>query len=178
MQTILIFFFVLSLFMTGCEKKEQQKTAQPPFSGPVQTQGQLQEQIRMLQDMVTKNPQDVRAWIQLGNLLMDSARFQEATDAYQKALELAPGNVDVMVDMGTCYRNTGQPQKAVEVYRKALAINPNHLNAHRNLGVVSAFDLGDRKTAVQAFEEYLRLAPNAQDSAQVRQLIANLKSQR
>jgi len=82
------------------------------------------------------------------------------------------------VDMGTCYRNTGQPQKAVEAYRKALAVNPNHLNAHRNLGVVSAFDLGDRKTAVQAFEEYLRLAPNAQDAAQVRQLIANLKSPR
>jgi cytochrome c-type biogenesis protein CcmH/NrfG len=178
MQRILIFFFVLSLFLIGCEKKEQQKSAQSPFNGPVQTQGQLQGRIQMLQDTVTKNPQDVRAWIQLGNLLMDSARFPEAIDAYQKALNLAPENVDVMVDMGTCYRNTGQPQKAVEAYRRALAINPNHLNAHRNLGVVSAFDLGDRKTAVHAFEEYLRLAPNAQDAGQVKQLIANLKSQR
>jgi|WetSurSiteA1Bulk_404760.scaffolds.fasta_scaffold00278_3 cytochrome c-type biogenesis protein CcmH/NrfG len=178
MKRVLIFSVVLLFFLIGCEKKEQQKSTQPPFSGPAQSRGQLQGQIQMLQDTVTKNPQDVRAWIQFGNLLMDSARFPEAIDAYQKALNLAPGNVDVMVDMGTCYRNTGQPQKAVEAYRKALAINPNHLNAHRNLGVVSAFDLGDRKTAVHAFEEYLRLGPNAQDAAQVRQLIANLKSQR
>jgi cytochrome c-type biogenesis protein CcmH/NrfG len=178
MKRVLIFFFVLLFFMIGCENKEQQKGAQSSFTGPVQSQGQLQNQIQLLQDTVKKNPRDNRAWIQLGNMLMDSARFPEAIDAYQKALELDPGNVDVRVDMGTCYRNAGQPQKAVEAYKKALAINPNHLNAYRNLGVVSAFDLRDRKTAVQAFEEYLRLAPNAQDAAQVKQLIANLKSQR
>jgi tetratricopeptide (TPR) repeat protein len=84
--------------------------------------------------------------------------------------------VDVRVDMGTCYRNTGRPDRAVEEYRKALAINPRHLNAHRNLGVVLAFDLGDKKQAIKAFEEYLRLSPNAPDADQLRQEIARLKA--
>jgi cytochrome c-type biogenesis protein CcmH/NrfG len=176
MKKILVFLFVITLFSSGCEKKEQQKAAQPPFSGPMQTQGQLQGQIQKLQEMVSQNPQDVRAWVQLGNMLMDTHSYQEAIDAYQKSLALDPKNINVMVDMGTCYRNIGQPQKAVEEYKKALAINPDHINAHRNLGVVAAFDLKDKKLAAKALEEYLRLAPGAPDAAQVRQLIASLKA--
>ncbi|MDQ7787140.1 MAG: tetratricopeptide repeat protein [Thermodesulfovibrionales bacterium] len=172
MKRILVFLFVLTLFSIGCEKKEQQKAIQPPFSGPVQSQGQVQK----LQEMVRQNPQDVHVWVQLGNMLMDTHSYQEAIDAYQKSLELDPKNINVRVDMGTCYRNIGQPQKAVEEYKKALAIDPDHINAHRNLGVVAAFDLKDKKLAVKALEEYLRLAPGAPDAAQVRQLIASLKT--
>ena len=32
---------------------------------------------------------------------------------------------------------------AVKEYRKALELNPQHLNAHKNLGVVLAYDLKD-----------------------------------
>ncbi|MFZ5907005.1 MAG: tetratricopeptide repeat protein [Nitrospirota bacterium] len=176
MKKMLIGFFVAAVLVAGCEKQEQQKSAQPPFSGPVQSQGELQGKISILQDMVRQNPRDVRAWVQLGNLFMDTHRYQEAIDAYQTSLELDPSNVDVRVDMGTCYRNIGQPRKAVEEYNKAIAINPGHINAHRNLGVVAAFDLKDRVLAVREFEEYLRLAPDAPDAAQVRQLLANLKA--
>jgi tetratricopeptide (TPR) repeat protein len=107
---------------------------------------------------------------------MDTYRFNEAIAAYQNALELDPKNVDVRVDMAICYRNIGNPQKAVEEFRKAITINPNHLNAHRNLGVVLAFDLGDKKQAAKEWEEYLRLAPNAPDANQLRQEIAKLKA--
>ncbi|MEW6584028.1 MAG: tetratricopeptide repeat protein [Nitrospirota bacterium] len=176
MKRMAIGLLIVFLFSFGCQKKEEQKTSQQGFSGPVQSPGQLQNQIQLLQDAVKKNPQDVRGWIQLGNVLMDTARFQEAIDAYQRALELDPRNVDVRVDMGTCYRNMGQPQKAVEEYKKAISIDPNHVNAHRNLGVVFAFDLREKKLAVKEFEEYLRLAPNAPDATQVRQIIADLKT--
>lgn len=176
MKGILTLVLVASLFSIGCEKKEPQKAAQSPYSGPVQNQGQLQDHIRTVQEIIRQNPQDVRAWVQLGNMLMDSQRYQEAIDAYRKSLELDPKNVDAMVDMGTCYRNIGQPKKAVEEYKKALAVNPDHINAHRNLGVVAAFDLKDKQLAARELEEYLRLAPGAPDAAQVKQLIASLKT--
>ena len=171
MKRILIVLLTLFLFLTSCQKKEEQK-AQTSFpKGPVI----VDNNIMLLQESVGKDPKNVDAWIQLGNILMDTSRFQEAIDAYQKALELNDKNLDVRVDMGTCYRRIGKPDKAVEQYRKAIATDHNHLNAHRNLGVVLAFDLNNRSEAIKEFEEYLKLAPDAPDGQKVRQLLEKLK---
>ncbi len=172
MKKIFIACITCFLFIANCQKKEEPRV-QPPFpAGPVQGQNE----IPLLQELVKKDPKNLGAWVKLGNILMDSHRFNEAIEAYQEALNLDPKNVDVRVDIGTCYRNTGNPQKAVEEYKKAITINPNHLNAHRNLGVVLAFDIGDKKQAVKELAEYLRLAPNAPDANQLRQEIARLKA--
>jgi tetratricopeptide (TPR) repeat protein len=172
MKRILIACLASFLLLANCQKKEEPKAQAPYPAGPVHEENE----IALLQNIVKQDPRNVRAWIKLGNSLMDTHRYQEAIDAYQKAIELDPKNMDVMVDMGTCYRNIGRPDSAVEEYRKAIAINPRHPNAHRNLGVVLAFDLGDKKQAIKEFEEYLRLSPNAPDDYQLRQEIARLKS--
>ena len=160
------------LFLTNCQKKEEPKLQTPLTSGPVQAQ----DEIGLLQGIVKQDPKNVSAWIELGNMLMDSSRFQEAINAYQKALELDPKNVDVRVDMGTCYRGIGRSDRAVEEYRKAIAINPRHLYAHRNLGTVLLFDLGNKKQGIKELEEYLSLSPNAPDANQIRQEITRLKA--
>jgi len=171
MKRILIVCLTLLLFLTNCQKKEEQK-AQTSFpKGPVI----VDNEIMRFQESVRKDPKNVDAWIQIGNILMDTSRFPEAIDAYQKALELNDKNVDVRVDMATCYRRIGNPDKAAEQYRKAIAIEPKHLNAHRNLGVVLAFDLNKKSEAIKEFEEYLKLAPNAPDAQNVRQLVEKLK---
>lgn len=172
MKKILIVCLTLFLFLTNCQKKEEQKTQTPFPKGPVI----VDNEIMRFQELVRKDPKNVDAWIQLGNVSMDTKRFHEAIDSYQKALELNDKNLDVRVDMGTCYRNIGKPDKAVEEYRKAIALNPKHLNAHRNLGVVLAFDLNNKSEAIKEFEEYLKLAPNAPDADSVRQLVAKLKA--
>lgn len=172
MKRILIVCLAFFLLLANCQKKEEPKLRTPIPAGPVHGQNE----IMLLQEMVRQNPKNVSAWIKLGNIMMDTSRFHAAIDAYQKALELDQKNVDVRVDMGTCYRNIGRSDRAAEEYRKAIAINPRHLNAHRNLGVVFAFDLGDKKQAVKEFEEYLMLSPNAPDAYRIRQEIAKLKA--
>ena len=106
---------------------------------------------------------------------MDSHRYQEAINAYQKALELDQDKVDVRVDMGTCFKNIGQFNRAVEEYRKALTIDPRHVNAHRNLGVVLGFDLGDKKEAIKELEESLRLSSYGPGADNARKMIEELK---
>ena len=172
MKWLLIICVASLCLPTGCQQKEETKMRTP---SPAEAE-RVQNQILQLQEIVRQDPKNLSAWIQLGDISMDSSRFYEAIDAYQKALALDEKNVNVMVDLGTCYRSIGKPDKAAEEYRKAIAINPNHINAHRNLGIVLAFDLNDRKGAIKQLEEYLRLSPQATDAGQIGQLIEKLKA--
>jgi tetratricopeptide (TPR) repeat protein len=172
---ILVVVLVL-IAAIGCSQQRQEpKKGQAGYPGGAAV-GISPEEMRLLEQAAKQSPKNAAAWISLGNALMDSNRFGEAADAYQKALALDPKNVDVLVDMGTCLKNSGRPQQAVEEYRKAIKINPNHLYAHRNMGVVLAFDLKDKKEAAKEFEKYLALAPNAPDAGEIRQMVQNLKS--
>ncbi|MGO9378259.1 MAG: tetratricopeptide repeat protein [Dissulfurispiraceae bacterium] len=166
-----ILLFLLALTTSACQQKEQPK----PQSQPV---GQIQPQNdpKILQDIVQKDPNNLKVWIELGNVLMDTSRFNEAIDAYQKALSLDPTDVDVRVDMGTCYRNVGRSDIALKEFRKAIEINPNHALAHRNMGVVLAADVRDNAQAVKEYEKYLQLAPNAVDADTIREDILRLKA--
>ncbi|MBA4374117.1 MAG: hypothetical protein C0402_14805 [Thermodesulfovibrio sp.] len=179
---------VISMLMFGCQNKDEAKPQYqfpsgggsapggPVGGGPIQGGAmQGQDELKMLKEAAAKDPKNVQVWIRMGNLSMDSGRFQEAVDAYQEALKLDPKNVDVRVDMGTCYRNTGKPDIAVKEYRKAIELNPNHLNAHKNMGVVLAYDLGDKAQAIKAFEKVLQIAPNSPDAGPIQQEIQKLK---
>ncbi len=167
---LIMFLFLIA----GCNDQRQEPKGQAGFSAAVAMKSP--EEIRQLEQFAKQAPKNPQAWTMLGNALMDSNRFVEAVDAYQKSLALDPKNVNVRVDMGTCYRNSGRPQQAIEEYRKALKTDPNHINANRNMGVVFAYDLNDKKGAVKAFEKYLELAPAAPDVAEIRQVVQTLKS--
>ena len=172
MKKLFIICMVFFVFLTSCEKKEEPKVQAPLPSDSLA----VQNRIMQLQEFVSRDPKNLNALIELGNLLMDSSRFQEAIDAYGKALDIDRKNVDARVDMGTCYRKIRQPEKAAEEYREAIAIAPDHPNAHRNLGIVLAFDLNDKKGAIKELGEYIRLAPHAADADKIRTLIAQMKA--
>jgi len=168
----LIAFCLIALFLvSSCQKKEESKM-QTPFPN---NSMELQNKIVQLEGLVKQDPKNLNAWIELGNSFMDSSHFPEAVNAYQKALDMSPNNVDVRVDLGTCYRSAGQPEKAAEEYRKAISTDPRHANAHRNLGIVLAFDLKDKQGAIKELEKYLSLAPNAPDSQKISGLVTELR---
>lgn len=168
----LIVFLLLLAVAVSCQRKDEPKSQSQPPADMIHTQNEL----KLLQDAVKADPGNPNAWISLGNLFMDSSRFDEAVEAYQKALAIDPRNVDARVDMGTCYRNSGKPDLAVREYRKALELNPNHPLGHMNLGIVLAFDLKDNAQAIKEFERFLQLAPNSPNADRIRAELQRLKS--
>ncbi len=172
MRILLCAVLVMVFSVAGCKQKEasNNQVVAPP---QVMISAQQIDNLRALAKM---NPGKADGWIALGNALMDTQRFSEAIEAYQKALAIDPKNVDVRVDMGTCMRGVGKFEGAVAEFRKAIKLAPKHLNAHRNLGVVLGFDLKDREGAVKEFKTYLELAPNAPDGGQIRDVIAQLQA--
>ncbi len=167
-------FLLMGITLNACKDKSGSEYQPPAKQAPNLKPIRVDSDISMLKDLVVKEPENLNAWIKLGNLQMDTGRFQDAVVSYTRALELDPKNADVRVDMGTCYRNSGNPQKAVEEYRKALKYNPKHLFAHKNLAVVLAYDLNRIKEAITEFRTYLKLSPNAPDAHQVKQAIREL----
>jgi Flp pilus assembly protein TadD len=165
----------MPLFLSGCRDDSSVHTIQSPSQQSGGGSSDIDNAISSLREIVKKEPDNLNAWIKLGNILMDTNRFKEAIPAFEKALELDPLNVNVRVDMGTCYRNSGSSEKAAEAYKQALRYNANHLFAHKNLGVVLAYDLGMIKEGLSELETYLSLSPNASDSQEVKKAIQELR---
>ena len=181
MKRILLVILLAALSVYGCQQKEEPKQQfQPPIGqippGGLGGPGQGVDTEKLLQEALKKDPKNINAWTDLGNLMMDSHRYQEAIDAYAKALELDPKNVNVRADMGTCYRNIGKPDIAVREYQKVIEIDPKHLNARKNMAIVLAYDLHDSKQAAREFEKVLELEPNAPDADRIKAEIQKLKA--
>ncbi|MEJ2695670.1 MAG: tetratricopeptide repeat protein [Candidatus Sulfobium sp.] len=176
---IILMLFAFALLFAACQKKEDQEAGTSYPAGTVETGPPVQtfDEIRLLQEEVKNDPGNAEVWIKLGNDLMDGARYDEAIDAYQKALALEPRDVNVRVDMGICYRRTGRPEIAAREFRKAIEIEPNHITAHKNLAIVLAYDMKDNKGAITQFEKALALAPNAADAGRIKMEIERLKAE-
>ena len=177
MRKIVVMVVLVLLAAAGCSQQKKEQKGQmgyPPGAAPMVSP----EEIRHLEEIVKTNSKSAAAWTELGNALMDSQRFSEAINAYEKSLALDPKNVNVRVDLGTCYRGVGKFDKAVEEYRKALKINPDFPNGHRNLGVVLAMDLHNKEEGIKEFKRYLELAPDARDAAMIRKTIDDLASRK
>lgn len=134
-------------------------------------------QIFELEKRTSETPDDVAAWIDLGNLYFDSGSHEKAIAAYTKALELNPDNADVMNDLGVMYRRAGQPKKAIEAFDRAIKIDPGHETVRFNKGIVLMHDLNDLEGTVQAWEELVKINPNAisPTGQPVKKLVENLK---
>ncbi|KPK35825.1 MAG: hypothetical protein AMK70_04625 [Nitrospira bacterium SG8_35_1] len=139
-----------------------QTTSAPPQQQ--QQPGMSNEQARAILDLeqeVAVNPTNVNAWTQLGHVYFDTNNPPKAIRAYEKSLELNPNNPDVLTDLGVMYRRNGQPDKALATFDQAIAIAPNHEQSRFNKGIVLRYDMNDVEGARKAWEELLKINPNA-----------------
>ena len=135
------------------------------------------EHHRVLEEAVRKNPQDMHAWIQLGNHLFDENKPREAIRAYENALNIKGDNPDVLTDMGIMYRQLGEFGRAAEIFTQASAIHPQHEQSRFNLGVVLFFDLNRKDEARKVWRELLGINPGARtpDGALLRTMLDEWK---
>jgi len=141
---------------------QQPQQSMPPRAAPQQAvprerAGELDALIKE----TAQNPQNARAWTDLGNLYFDSSQFQKAIWAYKKSLEIQPDNANVLTDMGVMYRRLGQPQEAIKAFEEAMRIDPRHEPSRFNKGIVLLHDLNDAEGAIKSWEDLLKVNPFA-----------------
>ncbi|WP_243440070.1 tetratricopeptide repeat protein [Fundidesulfovibrio soli] len=121
----------------------------------------LMAQAKTMEDKVAKNPNDVKSWVELGNLYFDADLPERSVAAYEKALALDAGQPDVWTDMGVMLREMKKPQEALKAFQKAVSLQKNHEIARMNIGVVMLNDLGDKAGALAAWSELVAINPEA-----------------
>lgn len=125
-------------------------------------------QVQALHELIAREPNNTKVQIDLGNVLYDAGRYQEAIGHYQKALELDPKNASVSTDLGTALWYTGRADEALAQFQKSLAIEPNHPQTLFNIGIVRLEGKQDRAGAIQAWERLLGAHPGYPDAAKVK----------
>ncbi|WP_179071384.1 tetratricopeptide repeat protein [Nostoc sp. C057] len=108
-------------------------------------------------------PNNGKAYNNLGNALRRQGKLEEALAAHQKALQLNPNDAEAYVGIGNVLNAQGKLEEAIALYQKALQLNPNLATAYYNLGVA----LNDQKkldAAVAVYEKAIQLNPNDPDA--------------
>jgi tetratricopeptide (TPR) repeat protein len=120
------------------------------------------------QDTLVRNPGAWLAHNNLGIILRQQGRVQEAIEHYNEALQLNPTYALAYNNLGVAFKQMGKFEKAIDQYQQALRLDPDYIEARDNLG--NALRLTGRTAeAIEQYELVLRLQP---DSAEARYNLA------
>jgi tetratricopeptide (TPR) repeat protein len=94
------------------------------------------EEVEILQYAVKENPKDAQAHLQLGCLLANLGRVEEATAEWKKAAELNDGSSTAWRNLGLAAVAKDELDQAERYYRKAIAARPQDQTLYRDLATI------------------------------------------
>jgi superkiller protein 3 len=65
------------------------------------------------------------AYLNMGNIMDDANRYDEAIEAYEKALSISPKDHTVYLNLGIAYKHAGRPELAINAWKKAAELAPD-----------------------------------------------------
>ena len=123
--------------------------------------GRYAEAIVDFREFLRLRPADAaaaKAWLLLGEALLQGRRPDDAEAAFQSALQLSPGYGDALGKLADVQFGREQYARAIDSYRAYLALMPNTVNARHSLGLALALS-GREPEAVAEFAAAVALRP-------------------
>lgn len=103
-------------------------------------------------------PENIRAWCNLGVAHRGNGRLNEAVACYRQALRLQPDLPEGWNNLGNTFVLLCQPEEALASYDRALRLRPDYAGAHRNRSLALT-GLGRPAEALAAVRRAVALAP-------------------
>lgn len=138
--------------------------ATPPFAAGSQgggmTQQQIEANVAKLATRLEQNPADAEGWVMLARSYMTLEKFNEASNAFAKAVALKTNDADLLADyafsvaMVNGKQLQGQP---LELVKKALEFDPNNAKALELAGSAE-FQAKNYKQAIAYWEKVLAMS--------------------
>ena len=111
--------------------------------------------VKAYEDALKRNPNRDDIYISLGNLHFSEERYDEAIDAYQKAVKIWPSS-DNHYALGQAYMNAGRFSEADQEFETVLRMDPDKPNGNYGLGLNFSRQ-GRYEDAIVQFKEAVRL---------------------
>jgi tetratricopeptide (TPR) repeat protein len=106
------------------------------------------------------DPADADAHVNLGRLLQEQGRLEEAARHYREALRLVPRHATAAFNLGTVLEDQRKLPEAIAAYREAVAIDDRLAEAHYNLSRLYERS-GQRQAAFRHLKQYRTLVEDS-----------------
>lgn len=113
---------------------------------------------RIWLDVLSKQPQNSRAMVNLGKAYYNQKNMAEAEALFRRAVAQSPDYADAHYNLGTVLAMRGAHKEGLFHLRRATEIWPDYAAAYANIGKVK-FLMGDREGAKASYREALRHRP-------------------
>ena len=128
-------------------------------------QGETAEAVRnnsqaetIWREILRVEPNNGKAYNNLGNALRRQGKLAEALAAHQKALQLNHNDAEAYVGIGNVLNAQGKPEEALAYHKKALQLNPKLAIAYNGLGN-ALYNQEKLEEAVAAFQKAIEFDP-------------------
>jgi tetratricopeptide (TPR) repeat protein len=108
---------------------------------------------------IEHNPGCFLAHTNLGVILLDEGRTQDAISHFERALQANPNSFEADNGLGNALYELGRTQDAIAHFERALRLSPQYYPAHNNLGD-ALMNAGKTQEAIEHFEWALRINSN------------------
>jgi Flp pilus assembly protein TadD len=143
--------------------------------------GDQAEAITVHEQITQVDPDNTEAWMALGDLYAATGDTGKSEQAYQQVVALDPSNAhQIFFNLGALTmnkpnRSESETQQAISAFRKAVEIKPDYAQAYKQLAF-ALLGVGDRQGAGESLAQYVKLAPDAADAAQMQKLVETLQN--
>lgn len=127
--------------------------------------------VQQLTELVTNDPKNAVATVQLADAYFDAERWDDAITWYERALAIDPASVDASTDLGISYFYSDRPDRALAQFERSLKLDPNHTKTMLNKGIVLAFGKEDIRGATEEWKKVVTLAPSSVEGQAARKFL-------
>jgi cytochrome c-type biogenesis protein CcmH len=166
----------------GAAPAGQQQATQNAASAQSAAAGQdnIDALVKRLEMRLKDNPNDPDGWRVLGWSYYNTGRYQNAVDAYRRAVDLQKDNANVRALYGEALVRAADGKvtdEAIETFEKVLVINPNDERARFFKGLAKE-QKGDNQGAIDEWLALYKIAPaDAEWTGDLRLRIQRLAAQ-
>lgn len=156
---LLLLALTLGADLHGGQKEEETHRAR--FAPAAE---KLRSAERSAQARVQANPNDAKAWLDLGMAHLRLSRVEDAIGAFRRAAGLAPSVAEPQTDLAYALWMHGDVEGALVAARAALVLDPNDASAHRYAGRLLLLHGGDSHEALEHLEKAAKINPAETDA--------------
>lgn len=138
--------------------RRSSRTTHDRFLAAVQAEesGDKERAIELYEEILTVEPGNAAACINLGTLFFHQRQYGRAEELYRHATEVDPDYVLAYFDLGNVLDELEQLDESIDAYCKAIALSPRYADAHYNLAL--AYERkGTYRCALRHWQAYIKI---------------------